>query len=71
MSHTEYLESIPDSAKLMAAGVPPMASMLGLTVEEWSFVLSGILALLFIIEKLYRFYQWARNKTKRESNQPK
>lgn len=48
-----------------------MASMLGLTVEEWSFVLSGILALLFIIEKLYRFYQWTRKKNKRESNQPK
>ena len=66
MQHSDYLENIPDSAKLIAAGVPPMASVLGLTVEEWSFVLSGILALMFIVEKLYRFYKWARKKKKDE-----
>lgn len=64
MQHSDYLENIPDSAKLIAAGVPPMASVVGLTVEEWSFVLSGILALMFIVEKLYRLYKWARKNKK-------
>ena len=44
-----------------------MASVLGLTVEEWSFVLSGVLALMFIVEKLYRFYKWARKKKENEN----
>ena len=68
MQHSDYLESIPDSAKLLAAGVPPMASVLGLTVEEWSFVLSGVLALMFIVEKLYRFLKWAKQKKKKNED---
>lgn len=56
------VEAIPDSAKVVVAAASPMASLFGLTVEEWSFVLSGIVALLFILEKLYRFYRWARNE---------
>lgn len=55
-------EHIPDSAKVAIAGSAPMASLFGLTVEEWSFVLSGVVALLFILEKLYRFYRWVRNE---------
>jgi len=62
MTHHDIIEQVPDSAKVLAAGVAPMASLMGLTVEEWSFVLSGVVALLFIVEKLYRFYQWARRK---------
>lgn len=50
-------ETIPDSVKVAAAGAAPMASLFGLTAEEWSFVLSSIVALLFIIEKLYKFYR--------------
>lgn len=56
------METIPDSAKVIATAAAPMASLFGLTVEEWSFVLSGIVALLFILEKLYRFYKWVRNE---------
>ena len=56
------VEAIPDSAKVIATAAAPMASLFGLTVEEWSFVLSGIVALLFILEKLYRFYKWVRDE---------
>lgn len=45
-----------------------MASVLGLTVEEWSFVLSGVLALMFIVEKLYRFWKWAKQKKKKNED---
>lgn len=58
MTHHDIIEQVPDSAKVVVAGVAPMASLMGLTVEEWSFVLSGVVALLFIIEKLYRFAKW-------------
>jgi len=56
------VEAVPDSAKVIATAAAPMASLFGLTVEEWSFVLSGVVALLFILEKLYRFYRWVRNE---------
>lgn len=63
VKHTQHvMETIPDSAKVVVAAASPMASLFGLTVEEWSFVLSGAVALLFILEKLYRFYRWARNE---------
>lgn len=61
-------ETVPDSAKVMVAAASPMASLFGMTVEEWSFVLSGIVALLFILEKLYRFYRWARDGSKESSS---
>lgn len=63
VKHTQHvMETIPDSAKVIATAAAPMASLFGLTVEEWSFVLSGVVALLFILEKLYRFYRWVRNE---------
>lgn len=58
----QVMETIPDSAKVIATAAAPMASLFGLTVEEWSFVLSGIVALLFILEKLYRFYKWVKDE---------
>lgn len=59
---SHVVESIPDSAKVVVTAAAPMASLFGLTVEEWSFVLSGVVALLFIVEKLYRFYKWVRHE---------
>jgi hypothetical protein len=55
-------DPIPDSVKVVVAGSAPMASLFGLTVEEWSFVLSGVVALLFIVEKLFRGYLYLRRK---------
>lgn len=51
------VETVPDSVKVVAAGAAPMASLFGLTAEEWSFALSSVVALLFIVEKLYKFYR--------------
>ncbi len=55
------VETVPDSVKVVAAGAAPMASLFGLTAEEWSFVLSSIVAILFIVEKLYKFYRAVKN----------
>jgi len=59
---TDVINQIPDSVKVVLATSAPMASLFGLTVEEWSFTLSGIVALLFIIEKLFRGYLYLRRK---------
>lgn len=63
-----YIEQIPDGVKVGIAGSAPMASLFGLTVEEWSYTLSCVVALLFITEKLYKSYRWWR-KRKNESSQ--
>lgn len=57
-------ETVPDSVKVVAAGAAPMASLFGLTAEEWSFVLSSVVALLFILEKIYKFYRMVKNGSK-------
>lgn len=59
---SNYVEQIPDSAKVGVAVMAPMANFIGLTVEEWSYVLSAIVALLFIIEKAYRLYKEVRER---------
>ena len=58
-------ETVPDSIKLTVAAAPQMASFIGLTVEEWSFVLSSIVAFLFILEKLHKLYSlWSNRNAK-------
>jgi hypothetical protein len=58
-------ETVPDSIKLTVAAAPQMASFLGLTVEEWSFVRSSILAFLFILEKLHKLYSIWKNRNEK------
>ncbi len=49
----EYVEQTPDSVKLITAGVAPVTTyFLGLPLQEWTYILSIILTLLFIIEKV-------------------
>lgn len=62
------VETVPDSAKVVMAGAAPMASLFGLTAEEWSFVLSSIVAVLFIIEKVYKFYKEIRYGPKKDTD---
>lgn len=59
---TNYIEQIPDGVKVAVAGSAPMAGLFGLTVEEWSYTLSSIVALLFILEKLFKLYKWYRKR---------
>jgi hypothetical protein len=59
---TNYIEQIPDGVKVAVAGSAPVAGLFGLTVVEWSYTLSSIVALLFILEKLYKFYKWCRSR---------
>lgn len=55
-------DNIPDSLKVIVASSAPMASFLGLTVEEWSYVLSAIVATIFIIEKIIKVFMWWKER---------
>lgn len=59
---TNYIEQIPDGVKVAVAGSAPMANLFGLSVVEWSYTLSSIVALLFILEKLFKFYRWCKGR---------
>jgi hypothetical protein len=72
---TNYLELIPDAAKVGTAVAAPALSLFGVAVEEWTFVLSGIVSLLFILEKLpsvirklIEAYSWLRQYVKRKKS---
>lgn len=67
-------ENIPDSVKV-AVSVSPSVSyvFLGLPLESWTYVLSAIVSVMFIIEKLpvfiqrvKQFHNWIRNGTSSE-----
>lgn len=63
----QQIENISDTAKLVTATTTPVLSMFGVPIEQWVFVLSAILTVLFIVEKLpkaldsvRRMYRWMR-----------
>lgn len=68
LHHGDIAEQIPDGLKVLVAGGAPMLSWLGLTVEEWSFILSAVVASLFIAEKVYKFIRWLITKEEDGNN---
>jgi hypothetical protein len=48
----QALEQIPDSVKVVASTAAPALSFIGIPVQEWGYLLSAIVAILFIIEKI-------------------
>ncbi len=64
-----FLKSTPETLKVGAALSAPGLQLLGATVEEWAFILSGIVSLLVILEKFpvvtkraKNIGNWMRNK---------
>lgn len=60
-----YNEQIPDTIKVVGATSAPILTYAGFPVEQWGFVLSAIVSVLFIIEKIpviflrcKTFWQW-------------
>lgn len=47
-----YLEQVPDSAKVAASVAAPVLTIFGVSVEQWGYVISAIVGILFIIEKI-------------------
>ncbi len=59
------LDQVPDGLKVAGAIAAPVLTIFGVTVEDWTFILSAIVSLFFIIEKLpmfilrvKAFYKW-------------
>lgn len=46
------LEQVPDSAKITSVAITPILSIFGVPLEQWVYVLSAIMTILFIIEKI-------------------
>lgn len=64
----QFLEQVPDTVKVAGAISAPMLSILGVSVEEWTYILSIVVSILFIIEKLpvfikrcKAFYSWIKD----------
>ena len=53
-------EQIPDGIKVATAVSAPVLTFLGVSVEDWTYILSAIVSLLFIIEKLPVFISRCR-----------
>ena len=53
-------EHIPDGVKVGVSVSAPALTLFGIPLEQWTFILSAIVSLLFIIEKLPML--WARVK---------
>lgn len=52
----QAVEQIPDSAKTAIVLPAPVFTLMGVPVEQWVFVLSGIFTILLIIEKIPKAY---------------
>ncbi len=67
-------ENIPDSVKVAVSVSPSLSYVfLGLPLETWTYVLSAVVSIMFIIEKLpvfiercRQFYKWIRYGTSSE-----
>ena len=51
-AYQQALENIPDGIKVGTAVSAPVLNLFGVPIEEWTFILSAIVSVLFIIEKL-------------------
>lgn len=65
----QITEQIPDGIKLSAAVGSSVLTFLGFPIEQWMYVLSAVVSILFIIEKLpiaisriVQLYDWIRDK---------
>lgn len=52
MNISEMSQQVPDSVKIAAATSSSVLTFLGLPVEQWMFLLSAVVSVLFIIEKV-------------------
>ncbi len=57
----QQIENISDTAKLATATATPVLAMFGVPIEQWVFVLSAILTILFIVEKLPKAFSSVRH----------
>lgn len=71
------LENIPDSVKLAGATTPTVMTVAGIPVEQWMFVASSIVSVMFIVEKIpvlitrvKQFINWIKSVKRKKSKEP-
>lgn len=52
MNIQESLQQIPDTVKIAVATGSSALTFLGIPVEQWMYILSAIVSLMFVIEKM-------------------
>lgn len=57
MAIQEHMASVPDSIKIGLATGSSALTLFGVSVQDWMYILSAIVSLLFIIEKAPVFIQ--------------
>lgn len=67
MAIQEHLASVPDSVKLTLATGTSALTLFGITVQDWMYIGSAIVSILFIVEKspifierVKELYSWLR-----------
>lgn len=48
----DAVESIPDSLKVGASVAPAALSLFGISLQDWVYISSALVSLMFIIEKM-------------------
>lgn len=73
MSLQDTLQQIPDSAKIVVATSSSALTLFGIPVEQWMYIMSAVVSLLFIVEKLPMLFtrvrqlkEWIRAKRKKQ-----
>lgn len=51
------LEQVPDSVKITMATSPTVLTLFGYPIEQWMYVFSLIVSILFVIEKLPKVFK--------------
>lgn len=66
MNIQETVNQVPDSVKVAIATSSAALTFFGISVEEWMYILSGVVSLLFIIEKAFSWFhkykEYKKNK---------
>lgn len=52
MNIQEHLPSVPDIVKVSIATGSSVLTIFGIPVEQWTYILSGVVSIIFIVEKL-------------------
>lgn len=57
MNIQEHATNVPDVIKVAVATGSTALTFFGIPVEQWMYILSGIVSIMFIIEKLPTFFK--------------
>lgn len=64
----EVYERIPESAKVATALGPAALGLFGIPLEQWILILSAVVSILIIIEKIPKAYEAIRTLIKKIRN---